>query len=231
MSQRIAYFRVSTTGQSIEAQRAELGGNFDREFQDVGVSGAVLARQRPGMAELLAYARAGDTVYVYAVDRLGRDSIDVQQTVRTLLDKGVALHVHGIGPIAGEAGKLVLALLAPDCRDGARTVTERTQGGRKLARETLRDHWKNSPKESVGRPFAPANEIVAWRAASRPASRRPPSISASAFIRQARWPAGKESGTPAAKTLTGAALPRPPPRPLIGAAPVSPCWTTCLPTP
>ena len=112
MSQRIAYFRVSTNGQSIEVQRAELGGNFDREFQDVGVSGAVLARQRPGMAELLDYARSGDTVFVYAVDRLGRDSIDVQQTVRTLLDKGVQLHVHGIGPIAGEAGKLVLALLA-----------------------------------------------------------------------------------------------------------------------
>ena len=84
MSQRIAYFRVSTTGQSIDAQRAELGGNFDKEFQDVGVSGAVLARQRPAMAELLDYARSGDTVFVYAVDRLGRDSIDIQQTVRDL---------------------------------------------------------------------------------------------------------------------------------------------------
>ena len=169
MSQRIAYFRVSTNGQSIEVQRAELGGNFDREFQDVGVSGAVLARQRPGMAELLNYARSGDTVYVYAVDRLGRDSIDVQSTVRSLLDKKVQLHVHGIGPIAGEAGKLVLALLAQIAEMERTRIAERTQAGRKLANETLEKTGKtHRGKESMGRPFAhqPA-EIVAWRAANQ----------------------------------------------------------------
>lgn len=169
MSQRIAYYRVSTTGQSIEAQRAELGGNFDREFQDEGVSGTVLARQRPGMAELLAYARSGDTVYVYAVDRLGRDSIDIQQTVRDLLNKGVALHVHGIGPIAGEAGKLVLALLAQLAEMERAKIIERTEAGRKLARETLQTTGKtHRGKASMGRPFetAPA-EIVAWRTGNK----------------------------------------------------------------
>ena len=169
MSQRIAYFRVSTTGQSIDAQRAELGGNFDKEFQDVGVSGAVLARQRPAMAELLDYARSGDTVFVYAVDRLGRDSIDIQQTVRDLTNKGVALHVHGIGPIAGEAGKLVFALLAQIAEMERARITERTQGGRKLARETLQTTGKtHRGKSSLGRPFTrdPA-EIVAWRTANQ----------------------------------------------------------------
>ena len=169
MSQRIAYFRVSTTGQSIEAQRAELGGNFDREFLDIGVSGAVLARQRPAMAELLDYARRGDTVFVYAVDRLGRDSIDIQQTVRDLANKGVALHVHGIGPIAGEAGKLVFALLAQLAEMERAKILERTESGRKLARETLQTTGKtHRGKESMGRPFThqPA-EIVAWRTANQ----------------------------------------------------------------
>lgn len=169
MSQRIAYFRVSTTGQSIEAQRAELGGNFDREFLDIGVSGAVLARQRPAMAELLDYARSGDTVFVYAVDRLGRDSIDIQQTVRDLTNKGVALHVHGIGPIAGEAGKLVFALLAQLAEMERAKILERTESGRKLARETLQTTGKtHRGKESMGRPFThqPA-EIVAWRTANQ----------------------------------------------------------------
>lgn len=203
MSQRIAYFRVSTTGQSIEAQRAELGGNFDREFQDVGVSGAVLARQRPGMAELLAYARAGDTVYVYAVDRLGRDSIDVQSTVRSLLDKGVQLHVHGIGPIAGEAGKLVLALLAQIAEMERARIAERTQAGRKLANETLQTTGKtHRGKESMGRPFAhqPA-EIVAWRTANQASIAKTAEhfgISL-ATVKRAGLLA-KESGTPAAKT-------------------------------
>ena len=203
MSQRIAYFRVSTTGQSIEAQRAELGGNFDREFQDVGVSGAVLARQRPGMAELLNYARSGDTVFVYAVDRLGRDSIDVQQTVRTLLDKGVQLHVHGIGPIAGEPGKLVLALLAQLAEMERTRIAERTQAGRKLANETLQTTGKtHRGKESMGRPFAhqPA-EIVAWRTANQASIAQTAEhfgISL-ATVKRAGLLA-KASGTPAAKT-------------------------------
>lgn len=169
MSQRLAYFRVSTAGQSIDAQRAELGGNFDREFQDEGVSGAVLARQRPAMAELLDYARSGDTVYVYGVDRLGRDSIDVQTTVRDLLNKGVALHVHGIGPVAGEAGKLVLALLAQLAEMERAKIIERTEAGRKLARETIQTTGKtHRGKESMGRPFTtPPAEIIAWRAANK----------------------------------------------------------------
>ena len=164
MGARLAYYRVSTTGQSIEAQRAELGGNFDREFQDV-LSGAVLARQRKGMSDLLAYARAGDTVCVYAIDRLGRDSIDIQQTVRGLLDRGVALHVHGIGPIAGEAGKLVLALLAQLAELERTKIFERTESGRKLARETLQTTGKtHRGKDSMGRPFeTDPKEIVAWR--------------------------------------------------------------------
>ena len=204
MSQRIAYFRVSTTGQSIEAQRAELGGNFDREFQDVGVSGAVLARQRPGMAELLDYARSGDTVCVYAVDRLGRDSIDVQQTVRTLLDKGVQLHVHGIGPIAGEAGKLVLALLAQIAEMERTRIAERTQAGRKLANETLEKTGKtHRGKESMGRPFAhqPA-EIVAWRTANQASiSQTAEHFGISlATVKRAGLLVAKDSGTRAAKT-------------------------------
>jgi putative DNA-invertase from lambdoid prophage Rac len=169
MSQRIAYFRVSTNGQSIEAQRAELGGSFDREFTDAGISGAIPARQRPAMAELLDYARSGDTVYVYGVDRLGRDSIDVQTTVRDLLSKGVALHVHGIGPIAGEAGKLVLALLAQIAEMERAKIIERTEAGRKLARETIASTGKtHRGKLGMGRPFE--NEpaaIVAWRMANK----------------------------------------------------------------
>lgn len=78
MTARIAYFRVSTTDQSIEVQRGALGGPFDKEFADEGVSGAVQAAQRPGFSELLKFVREGDTVFVYAVDRLGRDALDVQ---------------------------------------------------------------------------------------------------------------------------------------------------------
>ncbi|WP_309645683.1 recombinase family protein, partial [Phenylobacterium sp.] len=75
---RIAYYRVSSRDQSIEAQRHAMGGGFDREFSDEGVSGGVMAADRPGFAKLLDQVREGDTVCFYAVDRLGRDALDVQ---------------------------------------------------------------------------------------------------------------------------------------------------------
>src|SRR4051794_35116177 len=109
---RIAYFRVSTSDQSIESQRTALGGHFDKEFKDEGVSGAIPASQRPGFSKLLQYVREGDTVCVYAVDRLGRDALDVQGTVRNLTGRGVAVDVHGLGRIGKGVGELILAVLA-----------------------------------------------------------------------------------------------------------------------
>lgn len=108
----IAYYRVSTSDQSIQSQRAAMGGGFDEEFDDVGVRGAILATKRPGFAKLLAFIRKSDTLHVYAVDRLGRDALDVQSTVRHLLDKGVAVHVQGLGVMAKGVGELILAVLA-----------------------------------------------------------------------------------------------------------------------
>jgi len=101
---RIAYFRVSTTDQSIASQRTALGGDFAKEFCDEGVSGSVLAADRPGFSALLAYAREGDEIHVNAVDRLGRDALDVQATVRRLLERGVSLEVRGLGRIGKGVG-------------------------------------------------------------------------------------------------------------------------------
>src|SRR5690242_8902857 len=107
---RIAYYRVSTGGQSIEAQRKAVGGPFEREFADEGVSGAVPAASRPGFAKLLTYVREGDVVCVYALDRLGRDALDVQSTVRHLIEQGVVLEITGLGPIGKGVGELIVAV-------------------------------------------------------------------------------------------------------------------------
>src|SRR5665213_592899 len=96
---RIAYYRVSSDSQSIEAQRQALGVDFDREFSDEGVSGSTLAGDRPGFSKLLSYIREGDSLHVYALDRLGRDALDVQATVRKLLNMSITLDVKGLGPI------------------------------------------------------------------------------------------------------------------------------------
>lgn len=134
---RIAYYRVSTRDQSIEAQRhamAQDGTGFDREFKDEGVSGTVAAKDRPGFAELLAYVREGDTVHVYAVDRLGRDALDVQATVRGLIDKGVTVEVRGLGAMGRGVGELILAVLAQVADMERSRIAERTAVGRDKAK-------------------------------------------------------------------------------------------------
>jgi len=165
---RIAYYRVSTGDQSIDAQRVALGGGFDQEFSDEGVSGGTMAASRPGFADMLAKVRQGDTVYVYAVDRLGRDALDVQATVRRLIDMGVTVHVHGIGPIGRGAGELILAVLAQVADLERQRIAERTRAGREAARIALEATGKtHRNKEGLGRPRAPSGpQIAAWRDAN-----------------------------------------------------------------
>lgn len=154
-STRIAYYRVSTTDQSIESQRTAMGGGFAMEFSDEGVSGAVPAAQRPGFAAMLLGLKApGATVCVYSVDRLGRDAIDVQTTVRQLLDKGVSVHVHGLGVIGKGAGELILAVLAQVADMERHRINERTAAGRETARASLAATGKtHRGKASMGRPL------------------------------------------------------------------------------
>lgn len=165
MNARIAYFRVSTNDQSIEAQRAALGGSFDKEFCDEGVSGSIPAAERHGFADLLKFVREGDTVFVYAVDRLGRDALDVQSTVRALLERGVSVHVHGLGLIGRGVGELILAVLAQVADMERQRIKERCEAGRAAARASLAQTGKtHKGKAGLGRPFAnDAEKVRSWR--------------------------------------------------------------------
>lgn len=171
---RIAYFRVSTGDQSIAAQRAAMGGEFEQEFSDEGVSGATLAADRPGFAKLLSSIRSGDALHVYAVDRLGRDALDVQATVRRLLDKGVTVHVHGLGPIGRGVGELILAVLAQVAEMERRRIVERCEAGRTAAKASLAATGRtHRGAESLGRPKAADAETVrSWRRANNASIRQ-----------------------------------------------------------
>ncbi|MDO6413573.1 recombinase family protein [Sphingomonas sp. BIUV-7] len=162
---RILYLRCSTASQSVEAQRQALGGNFDREFVDEGISGATMAADRPGFAALLSYIREGDQLAVYALDRLGRDALDAQATVRKLLNMGVTLDVHGLGPIGKGVGELIVAVLAQIADMERQRIKERCDSGRAAAKASLAATGRtHRGKVSLGRPMAAdAKAVVAWR--------------------------------------------------------------------
>jgi putative DNA-invertase from lambdoid prophage Rac len=167
----IAYYRVSSKDQSIASQKSALthASLIEREFMDEGVSGAIVAANRPGFAELLTYIRSGDTLHVYAVDRLGRDAIDVQTTIRTLLQKGVTLEINGLGQISNNGvGELIIAVLAQVADMERQRINQRTQTGRELAKVTFAATGKtHKGKTSLGRKVkADAVEVKAWRTAN-----------------------------------------------------------------
>ena len=84
---------------------------MDRIYSDV-VSGNKEARTRPGMQQLLGFARSGDTVVVWRIDRLGRSLLDVLSTVHELRDRGIAVQSISdrIDP-ATPTGRLMLNML------------------------------------------------------------------------------------------------------------------------
>lgn len=111
----IGYIRVSTGEQSVESQRHSIEQTHKVEewFSDEGVSGAVKALERPGFSELFKFVRKGDTLIVPAVDRLGRDTIDVLTTVETLRSKGVSIISLREGfDLSTPMGKAMLTMLA-----------------------------------------------------------------------------------------------------------------------
>ena len=51
---------MSTGDLSLEAQRHALGGNFDTEYEGIGVWGGIMAGGGPGFAERRDQVRKGD---------------------------------------------------------------------------------------------------------------------------------------------------------------------------
>lgn len=134
----LGYTRVSTRSQDARLQVDALvkSGVQERDvFADV-TSGSRTAISRPGMKKLLEYAKPGDTVVVWRVDRLGRSLIDVLNTVKLLRERDI--HVKsisdGIDP-STTSGRLMLNMLATLAEYERELITERVNAGITAARE------------------------------------------------------------------------------------------------
>jgi DNA invertase Pin-like site-specific DNA recombinase len=112
----ISYLRVSTAGQTVENQRqaiAAAGYEVEKEFADKATSGTTAADSRNGWAACAQYLRDGDILVVYALDRLGRSTVDVLSTINALDARGVRLVILQQQFDTGTpAGKLALTMFA-----------------------------------------------------------------------------------------------------------------------
>src|SRR5258707_1286466 len=122
---RVGYVRVSTIAQTLEQQNAALAAaGVTKIFSDT-MSGA--RDDRPGLAALLDYVRDGDTVVVWKLDRLGRNTLHILETVKALTERGVTLisTTDGIDSSTA-AGRMVIGVLASMAEFERELVKERT---------------------------------------------------------------------------------------------------------
>src|SRR6202171_4158017 len=82
---------------------------------------------RPGLAALLEYARDGDTVVVWKLDRLGRNTLHILETVKALTGRGVTLVsiTDGIDS-STPAGRMMIGVLGSLAEYERELTKERT---------------------------------------------------------------------------------------------------------
>jgi len=81
---RAKYIRVSTVGQNTDRQQGEFDG---LEYTDT-CSGSIAFKDRPKANELLSNKDITE-VHVHSIDRLGRNTLDIMQTIKDFTDKGI----------------------------------------------------------------------------------------------------------------------------------------------
>jgi len=93
---------------------------------------------RPGLEACLKALREGDTLYIWKLDRLGRDLKHLVTTVRGLSDRGVGLSVlTGQGAnidTTTSSGKLIFGIFAALAEFEGDLIRERTMAGLAAAR-------------------------------------------------------------------------------------------------
>lgn len=142
---RIAiYARVSTDGQSINAQLAELrevaerrGWRIVHEYTDKGISGAKGRDQRPALDAILKAATRGefDMVAAWSVDRLGRSLQHLVAGLGDLHAAGVDLYLHKQGlDTSTPSGRAMFGMLGVFAEFEREMIAERVRAGIKQAR-------------------------------------------------------------------------------------------------
>jgi len=133
----IAYYRVSTKDQTIANQKLDISSTYkiDHEYSDEAVSGMTKGQDRDGFSAMMNFIRKGDTLITVDLDRLGRDSIDVQQNIASLKEKGVNIIITRMGvDLATDAGELLVTILSKVAEMERRKTMERAEAGRRRAK-------------------------------------------------------------------------------------------------
>jgi putative DNA-invertase from lambdoid prophage Rac len=135
MARTFAYCRVSTADQTADNQIREIeaaGFTVDpKRIITETVSGASAIQQRKGFMKLLDKLDEDDGLIVTKMDRLGRNAIDVKNTIDRLTGMHVRVHCLQLGgaDLTSAAGKMIMGMLNTFAEFERDLLIERTQSG------------------------------------------------------------------------------------------------------
>ena len=130
---KVGYARVSTRDQNLDLQTDALrAAGCDRIFEEV-MSGA--KRARPELERALDHLRAGDTLVIWKLDRLGRSVKDLVELVGDLEKRGVNFQsTTDAIDTSTPAGRFFFHVMASLAQMERELLVERTRAGLEAAR-------------------------------------------------------------------------------------------------
>lgn len=144
----ILYARVSTADQTLDHQRSQAekaGFALDQVVADHGVSGVTKPlREREQGRRLHDMLRAGDTLVVRWLDRLGRNYADVTDTIREFMRRGVVVRtvINGMvfdgatsDPMQQAVRDALIAFMAATAQAQAEATREAQKAGIEFAKK------------------------------------------------------------------------------------------------
>src|SRR5260221_5896798 len=129
----IGYARVSTQDQTLDLQTDALKqAGCEKLFTDM-TSGA--KSERPGLQDAMNQLRAGDTLVVWRLDRLGRTLKHLIATIAELSDKGIGFRsLQESMDTTTSGGRLIFHIFGSLAEFEREVIKERTIAGLQAAR-------------------------------------------------------------------------------------------------
>ncbi len=129
----IGYARVSTQDQTLDLQTDALKkAGCDKLFTDT-TSGT--KSERPGLQDAMNHLRAGDTLVVWRLDRLGRTLKHLIATITDLSDNGIGFKsLQENMDTTTSGGKLIFHIFGALAEFEREVIKERTNAGLQAAR-------------------------------------------------------------------------------------------------
>ena len=152
----IKYIRVSTLGQNTERQENTKDSMIDK------CSGSIPFNDRKQGSKLLTMAKDGkvSTVRVHSIDRLGRNTIDIMQTIQlfTSLGVNVVSEKEGLNTLLPDGkenptAKMIISIMATLSEFELTLIKERQREGiaNAKAKGVYKDNGGNKPVETTAK--------------------------------------------------------------------------------